>query len=155
LRVSVGTPFIAAVKVASEPVLAAAALKCMSKTVQYPFGSAQVGTGYRAALVSTGLVLFSTAVSTWTSPDCPAELTAFSAATSPFPGPRAQALYACLHCADTAVLLAAGELLAGGEVTAAEVAAAELAGAAGGALVVHAVSPAAAAPAATKARRFM
>jgi hypothetical protein len=64
-------------------------------------------------------------------------------------------LYACLHSPATAVLVAAGEFPVAAEVAAAEVAAAEVAGVADGTLVVHAVSPMAAAPAATKARRFM
>ena len=94
------------------------------------------------------------------SPACPTEPTALSAATSPLPSPCFQVSYACLHLAGAAGVVTVGELVAA-ELVAAELAVAELAvaelaaGAADGALLVHAVSPATAAPTAARARRFI
>jgi hypothetical protein len=80
------------------------------------------------------------------SPASAAEPTVFSAETNPLPGPCFQVSYCCLHSAATAELVAAGLVAAG------LVAAGLLVGIADGALLVHAVSPAAMAPAARNAR---
>ena len=117
-------------------VLAAAAVTCISSTSQYPLGSAQAGTGWRAAREIAGLFFFSVAVSTLVSPAVSAELTASRAAISPLPCPWFQVLYCWLQLTGTRTL-------------------GWLAGAAAGAAAwVQAVSPAAAATATTGMMRF-
>src|SRR5258708_5949761 len=88
-----GTPFIAARALAAAPLLVAAAFTCMSRTSQYPLGSAQAGIGWRAARATAGLAFSSATVSTWASLAVPAELTAVRAAISPFPCPSAHERY--------------------------------------------------------------
>lgn len=91
------------------------------------------------------------------SPACPADPTALSAATSPLPFPFTHVSYACAHLAGAAGMVTRGGLEVTGEL---EVfGESELtgppAGGAEGVLLVHAASPATAAPAATRARRFI
>src|SRR5215471_6653246 len=59
-----GTSLIAACTLDVESLVAAAAVTCISRTSQYPLGSAQAGTGWRVALAIAGLVSFSVAMST-------------------------------------------------------------------------------------------
>jgi hypothetical protein len=150
-----GTPFIAAVRVDAEPVLAAAALTCIITTTQYPFGSAHAGTGYRAARASTGLVFVSSAVSASVLVAAAAESMAVRESMIPFPGPCFHASYRCLQTAGEAVCVTVGEgLVADADDPVAD-AEGMVADAEGAAVWVHAVSPAIAAPAATKVRRFI
>src|SRR5215468_10580523 len=59
-----GTSLIAACTLDAELLVDAAAFTCISRTSQYPLGSAQAGSGWRAALAMAGLVWFSVAIST-------------------------------------------------------------------------------------------
>ena len=120
--------------------MAAAALTCISRTYQYPLGSAQPGIGCRAAEATASLAFFSAAFSACGSPAVAAELTASTAVTSPFPCPRAQALYCSRQLAGTRTTL----LWVAGAA----------AGALAGAALLQAVSPAAAALATMRMMRF-
>ena len=113
--------------------LAAAAFTCISRTYQYPLGSAQPGIGCRAAAATAGLAFFSAAFSACGFPAVAAELTAATVVTIPFPCPCVQARYCSPQLAGTRTTVL------------------WLAGAAAGAglLPPQAVSPAAAAAAAT------
>ena len=112
------------------------AFTCISRTSQYPLGSAQAGTGWRAALATAGLAFFSVAVNTRVSPAVSAELTESRAAITPCPCPCFQVLYCWLQLTGTRAL----PWLAGAAV--------------GGAVWLQAVSPAMAAPAAARMMRF-
>ena len=119
-----------------EPLVAAAAVTCISRTSQYPLGSAQAGTGWWAALATAGLAFFSVAVSTRVSPAISAELTASRAAITPFPWPCFQVLYCWLQLTGTRTL----PWLAGAAV--------------GAAAWLQEVNPATAAAAAARMMRF-
>ena len=116
--------------------LLAAAVTCINSTSQYPLGSAQAGTGWRAARAKAGLSFFSATVSTCVSPAVSAELTAWSAAIVPVPCPWFQVSYWRLQLTGTRTL---GWLVAA---------------AVGAAAWLQAVSPAAAATAAARMVRF-
>jgi len=57
-----GIPFIAARILEGECLLATAAFTCMSRTAQYPRGSAQAGIGWWVALETTGPAFLSATV---------------------------------------------------------------------------------------------
>jgi hypothetical protein len=80
----------------------AAAFTCISKAVQYPFGSAHAGIGERAALSTAGVVCFSATTSADVSPVAFAESTAFSALSRSLAGPRVQASYSLGQLTSTA-----------------------------------------------------
>lgn len=127
---------MAARKLEGECLLATAAFTCINSTFQYPRGSAQAGRGWLGALATAALAFFSATFSAWGSPDFPATLTAWRASVIPFPWPFFQASYWCLQLTGTETVL----WLACGAV--------------GAAVLLHAVSPMTAAPAAARAIRF-
>ena len=88
-----GTPFNAARALDAEPLLPTAAFTCISRTSQYPLGSAQAGTGERLARAMSGLAFFSVVVSTLRFPAVLATLTARKVATRPVPRPCSHVWY--------------------------------------------------------------
>jgi hypothetical protein len=88
-----GTSCNAARTLDAGALLVTAAFTCISRTLQYPRGSAHAGTGWCAALVTADLARLNATVRRCESPPLSATLTAWRAPSRLLPGPFRQARY--------------------------------------------------------------